>query len=87
MRYNLFVEKLTISILRTINYIDLSERGLTYSYSVIEVLADIVTIIDLQGKGGDEAGGGVGRLIFIKVLRVLTSIFLFEEEQEIKVFI
>ena len=79
IKYNLFVERLTISVLRTINYIDLTERGLTYSYAVIEAIVEVIEVIEAEDKRkGEQKGGGIRRLIFIKTLRLLTSIIPFE---------
>jgi hypothetical protein len=38
VKYNILVEPLTTAIIRSINFIDLSERALTYTNSLIEVL-------------------------------------------------
>lgn len=36
IKYNILVTELTIAMTRTINFIDLSERGLTYADTLVE---------------------------------------------------
>ena len=38
MRFNILADKTTVAMLRTINFTDLSERGLTYCNSLVDVL-------------------------------------------------
>jgi|JI9StandDraft_2_1071091.scaffolds.fasta_scaffold622545_1 hypothetical protein len=69
---------MVVLLLKTVNSVDPTELQMNYSWKVIEVLEDIIR----------EAGSvrGFGRYIFLKLLKLLTLLYVMVDEEGIREF-
>lgn len=77
-KYRMLTEDMVVSLLKTINPVQIYEKHLNYTWKVIEMFMEL-------GRE-TQTIRGFGRYLFLKLLKLLTILYVLVEEEGLNEF-